>query len=156
MSKEVKTIKITGNKLVDGIILLIIGFALAIGIPLFAYEITGGLPPMDWWKIWGRIAWDIIVPLFYLAILFGIALFSVGLIYVIKAIVEPFAIALEIDKMIILGILLALVYIPTLVSLTYLVVKLILPYPEFLEFLKWILYPILTAIAGYIIGKKTQ
>jgi hypothetical protein len=150
MSKKVKTLAITGNKLVDGLISLFISFVI-FGICLWVAKIYGS--PVFWWQIFGGVLASVLVGVYAIALLFGFSLFSAGFLLVIDWWFERriFAVV-EISK----EVLTIVLYIPTLLCLVYLVAKGILPWEPFLDFLKNFLLLILAAGAGYIIGKVTK
>jgi hypothetical protein len=150
MSKKVKTLAITGNKLIDGIISLLISFVI-FGLILWSAKIYGS--PVFWWQVFGGVLASILVAVYAVALLFGFSLFSAGFLLVVDWWFERriFAVV-EISK----EVLVIVLYIPTLLSLVFLVAKGILPWEPFLDFLKNFLLLILAAGAGYIIGKVTK
>jgi hypothetical protein len=147
---SVKVLKITGNKLIDGLISLFISFVI-FGICLWVAKVYGS--PAFWWQIFGGVLASVLVGVYAVALLFGFSLFSAGFLLVIDWWFERriFAVV-EISK----EVLTIVLYIPTLLSLVYLVAKGVLPWEPFLDFLKNFLLLILAAGAGYIIGKFSK
>jgi hypothetical protein len=147
-----KVLKITGNKFIDGLISLFISFVI-FGVCLWVAKVYGSLA--FWWQIFGGILASILVGVFFVALLFGFSLFSAGFFLVVDWWFRRkvfAAVAVEISK----EVLVIVLYIPTLLSLVYLVAKGVLPWEPFLDFLKNFLLLILAAGAGYIIGKVTK
>jgi hypothetical protein len=150
--KKVKALAITGNKLVDGLISLFISFVI-FGICLWVAKIYGS--PAFWWQTFGGVLASVLVGVFFVALLFGFSLFSAGFLLVVDWWFRRkvfAAVAVEINK----EVLTIILYIPTLLCLVYLVAKGILPWEQFLDFLKSFLLLILAAGAGYIIGKFSK
>jgi len=148
MSKKVKTLAITGNKLIDGLLATFISLII-LGICLYFAKIYGS--PVFWWQIFGGIWASILVGIFAVGLVAGFSLFVVGLKFLADWWYEK-VLSEAIDK----NLFLAIIYTPTLLTLAYLVARGTIPYQDFLDFLKWFVMLICSVVSGYIIGHFTK
>jgi len=154
-----KKLAITGNKLVDGLLATFISLIL-LGICLYVAKVYGS--PVFWWQIFGGVLASIYVGLFAVGLLAGFSLFGAGFLLIVDwwydKVIESFLKKTKVleDLESYRNLFLTIIYIPTLLALVYLVAKGVIPYTDFLEFLKWFVLLIYSAVAGYVVGHFTK
>lgn len=134
---------ITGNKIIDGILTILVGF-IFFSIPIGLAYTYGAFN--NWWKffgVWGHLLAGICL---FVLIPMGFIYFSIGCILFVRGIFERLLIPEKVWVFL-------LVYIPALVCITYLTAIQILPPPLFEAIFYKLLYLILGAGIGYYIGK---
>jgi hypothetical protein len=149
MSKKLKKLAITGNKLVDGLICLFI-FGVLLSAIFFTTWIYGY--PADWYKYFGGVLASFFVGLYAVGILATFVFWAIGMKYILSYIFEE-VLALEVVDS---KVLIAVVYIAGLVVLMTLVLKGIAPYNVVIEYIDKYLIAIVSAIGGYIFAKISE
>jgi hypothetical protein len=133
---------ITGNKIIDGFIVLIIGLVL-FGLHGLLVQVFGY--PSEWWKLWGGF-WSSIVTGFWLVLFFGGLIFEfVGISFIIRGIFERLLIP---EKLLYL----AIVYIPAMISLTLLALYTVIPPELYAKLFEWLVDKVLVFIVGALMG----
>jgi len=143
MKKKGKTIiLITGNKFLDGIIAMLCGL-IFLTIPIILTYYYGYFG--NWYQIWG--AWGHLLAGLCLFVLIpmGFIYFSAGLYLIIHGVFERLLIP---EK----AIYLAIIFIPTIVSLTLLTLYGILPPDLYATLLEKVLDKVIVFIAGAVMG----
>jgi hypothetical protein len=145
MSKKLKKLAITGNKLIDGLISLFI-FGILLSAVFSVTWIYGY--PSEWYKFFGAILASFYVGLYGVAILGIFIFFTIGVKNILSYIFEE-VLALEIVDT---KILITIIYISGLVVLTTLVLKGIAPYNVVIYYIDKYMTAIISAICGFILG----
>jgi len=153
MSKSKRKIKeiflITGNKVIDGLIVFFLGL-IFLGIGVLTVKVYGY--PGIWWQYWGGFWSQMAIGLWIALMGMGFVYAFIGFRYFIVGLFETLLIP---EKLLYV----AVVYIPAIVSLTLLTMYAILPAELYAELFKWLIDKVLVFIVGALIGylyAKTQ
>jgi len=143
MKKKGKTIiLITGNKIIDGIIVMLCSLVfLSIPITLTYYYGYFG----NWYQIWGVLGHLLGAICLFVLIPMGLLYFTIGLYLVVHGVFERLLIP---EK----AIYLAIIFIPTIISLTLLTLYGILPPNLYAYLLEKVLDKVITFIIGATMG----
>lgn len=134
---------ITGNKIIDGIILIIVSMVLFGGLILIVEHFGS---PVFWWQKFGGMLASILFGFHIVHIIAIFSFFIVGIKFFISGIFERLLIPEKVW-------IYLLVYIPALICITYLTAIQILPPSLFEAIFYKLLYAILGAGIGYYIAK---
>jgi len=144
------------NRLVKGIICLLVSIVLFISCVAVA-KVYGY--PANWYEIFGHPLAEIYTGFYIVLGIGGTVLFwFIGLLICFDWLFENYLFKIKakifevIPKEIVLLILVALLFIPSLASIVYLVAKLIVPWEVLVDFIKWFILIVWSAFTGGIIG----